>query len=58
MYLATGKVCNKQHTGQTADMLNLGGITTDLRVDSLIRMKNACKNIFTVFLKVRVITVF
>ena len=38
--------------------LDLGGITTNLRVENLIGMKNVCKNIFTVILKVRNITVF
>ena len=41
---------------QTA--LDLGGITTNLRVENLIGMKNVCKNIFTVILKVRDTTVF
>ena len=38
--------------------LDLGGITTNLRVESLRRMKNASKNVFTVIFKVRGITVF
>ena len=38
--------------------LNLGGITINLRVENLIKMKNKCNNIFTAILKLRNITVF
>ena len=40
---------------QTA--LHLGGIAINLGVESLMRIKDVCKNIFTVILKVRDITV-
>ena len=39
-------------------VLDLVAITTNPRVENLIRMKNVCKNIFTVILKVMDITVF
>ena len=38
--------------------LDLAGITTNLRVENLIGMRNVCKNSFTVIFKVRDITVF
>ena len=39
-------------------VLDLGGITTNLRVESLMRMKNVYKNIFTAILNMRNITAF
>ena len=58
MYLATCKIRNKQYTSQTTDSLRSRWITTNLRVENLIGMKNVSKNVFTVMLKVRDITVF
>ena len=39
-------------------VLDLNGITTNLRVESLMRMKNVYKNIFTTILNMRNITAF
>ena len=39
-------------------VLDLSGITTNLRVESLMRMKNVYKNIFTAILNMRNITTF
>ena len=58
VHLATCKICNNSTLVRLQAALDLGGITTNLRVENLIGMKNVCKNIFTVILKVRDITVF
>ena len=58
VYIATCKICNSSTLLKLQTALDLGGIATNLRVESLIGMKILCKNIFTVILKVRDIMVF
>ena len=39
-------------------VLDLGGVATNLRLESLLRLKNVCRNISTVITKARGITNF
>ena len=44
--------------GKLQTALDLSGINTNLKVESLIKIKNVRRNIFTVILKMRDVTVF
>ena len=56
--LASCKICNEEQLMKLLTVLDLSGITTNLRVESLMRMKNVYKNIFTAILNMRNITAF